>query len=311
MVIAEAQRTLVKSPPELWSELSDPAALARHLGELGEIRIVRTNPEQIVEWEARDTRGTVEIKPSGWGTRVRLSVTIDASGAQSPPQQMLTPDLHAEAYRERAEPDTAPPQLHEEQLHAPASTPQEQEPADGPAYGYEERAREPETAPPVIEPAPPVIPAHGLSEQPVGGLGRLMSRLRRMLRGRERGQNDRAAGAPVGALDARSPVDNRDAGPEQDHEEPVTPQQVREEPVAPPSEPLAPAAAELYEQPTEHPDATKAPPHAAPDEHGSTPAVQGQDPGASSEQQAAQTTALLSAMLDSLGEAHHRPFSRS
>ena len=49
MVSAQAQRTLVKSPPELWAELSDPAALARHLGELGEIRITRLQPEQKIE----------------------------------------------------------------------------------------------------------------------------------------------------------------------------------------------------------------------------------------------------------------------
>ena len=49
----EAKRTLVKSPPELWAELSDMAALARHLGEFGEIRITRTEPESVVEWEAR------------------------------------------------------------------------------------------------------------------------------------------------------------------------------------------------------------------------------------------------------------------
>ena len=49
---AQVQRTLVKSPPELWAELSDPAALARHLGELGEIRITRVEPERRVEWTA-------------------------------------------------------------------------------------------------------------------------------------------------------------------------------------------------------------------------------------------------------------------
>ena len=52
MVSSEVQRTLVKSPPELWAELSDPDALARHLGELGEIRITRVEPEENVEWEA-------------------------------------------------------------------------------------------------------------------------------------------------------------------------------------------------------------------------------------------------------------------
>ncbi len=53
MISSEVQRTLVKSPPELWAELSDPAALARHLGEFGEIRITRIEPESAIEWEAR------------------------------------------------------------------------------------------------------------------------------------------------------------------------------------------------------------------------------------------------------------------
>jgi hypothetical protein len=74
-VSSEVQRTLVKSPPELWAELSDPAALARHLGELGEIRITRVEPEKTVEWEATDATGAVRLKPSGWGTKVTLTVT--------------------------------------------------------------------------------------------------------------------------------------------------------------------------------------------------------------------------------------------
>ena len=72
MISSEVQRTLVKSPPELWAELSDPDALARHLGELGEIRITRVEPEEKVEWESPGTKGTVLIKASGWGTRVTL-----------------------------------------------------------------------------------------------------------------------------------------------------------------------------------------------------------------------------------------------
>jgi len=80
-VSSEVQRTLVKSPPELWAELSDPAALARHLGELGEIRIVRTEPDRAVDWEAaaadgaQAASGRVEIEPSGWGTRVTLTAS--------------------------------------------------------------------------------------------------------------------------------------------------------------------------------------------------------------------------------------------
>jgi hypothetical protein len=85
MISSEVQRTLVKSPPELWAELSDPEALARHLGELGEVRITRAEPEKLVEWEAEDTTGTIAIKPSGWGTRVTLTVSRELSLQGSPP----------------------------------------------------------------------------------------------------------------------------------------------------------------------------------------------------------------------------------
>src|ERR687888_50558 len=79
-----AQRTLVKSPPELWAELSDVESLARHLGEFGEIRITRLDPETTVAWEGDRARGTVELEPSGWGTKVtitaRLAEAVQAAG---------------------------------------------------------------------------------------------------------------------------------------------------------------------------------------------------------------------------------------
>ena len=85
MISSEVQRTLVKSPPELWAEISDPESLARHLGEFGEIRNTRVQPEHEVEWEADDSSGTVAIKPSGWGTKVKLTVqrelALDAADA--------------------------------------------------------------------------------------------------------------------------------------------------------------------------------------------------------------------------------------
>ena len=80
-------RRLVKSPPELWAEVSDPGALARRLGELGEIRITRTLPETTVAWEAELAAGIVEIEASGWGTRVSLS----ASPAAGPPPEAPEP----------------------------------------------------------------------------------------------------------------------------------------------------------------------------------------------------------------------------
>jgi hypothetical protein len=69
----EAQRTLVKSPPELWAEVSDATSLARHLGEVGDIRITRLEPETTVAWEGERASGTVAIAPAGWGTRVTLT----------------------------------------------------------------------------------------------------------------------------------------------------------------------------------------------------------------------------------------------
>jgi hypothetical protein len=74
MTSLQASRTLVKSPPELWAELSELESLARHLGEFGEIRITKVDPESRVEWEAARASGTVRLEPSGWGTRVVLTV---------------------------------------------------------------------------------------------------------------------------------------------------------------------------------------------------------------------------------------------
>jgi len=90
MISSEVQRTLVKSPPELWAELSDPAALARHLGELGEIRITRVEPEKTVEWEAADTTGKVLLKPSGWGTKVTLTVAREVAAPEPAPPEPPT-----------------------------------------------------------------------------------------------------------------------------------------------------------------------------------------------------------------------------
>ena len=72
-----AKRTLVKSPPELWSELSEVERLARHLGAFGEIKITKLEPERTVAWEGEGASGTVSIEPSGWGTKVVLTATIE------------------------------------------------------------------------------------------------------------------------------------------------------------------------------------------------------------------------------------------
>jgi hypothetical protein len=90
-----ATRTLVKSPPELWAECSDAASLARHLGQFGEIRITRLEPETAVAWEGEHASGTVRLEPSGWGTRVVLTAQ-PAGAVEEPPQagpiEPVTPD---------------------------------------------------------------------------------------------------------------------------------------------------------------------------------------------------------------------------
>jgi hypothetical protein len=115
MISSEVERTLVKSPPELWTELSNPNALARHLGEFGEIRITRVEPEREVAWEAGDTAGTVRIKPSGWGTKVTLTATRDVAAPEQPagvapspePQAHLEPQPQPEAQAEPPAPESS------------------------------------------------------------------------------------------------------------------------------------------------------------------------------------------------------------
>jgi hypothetical protein len=92
-----AKRTLVKSPPELWNELSEVERLARHLDAFGEIKITKLEPEHTVAWEGEGASGTVSIEPSGWGTKVTLTAHVDASAgpaeaAPPPPEIADEPD---------------------------------------------------------------------------------------------------------------------------------------------------------------------------------------------------------------------------
>jgi hypothetical protein len=112
----EAKRTLVKSPPELWAELSDMSALARHLGEFGEIRITRTEPESVVEWEGDLASGSVRLEPSGWGTKVTL--TALPMMADPPPPPPPAPDPEPEP-----EPAAAPRGFWARLLRRPAPEP--------------------------------------------------------------------------------------------------------------------------------------------------------------------------------------------
>jgi len=90
----EVQRTLVKSPPELWAEVSDVEALTRHLAAFGEITITRVEPESTVAWEGERASGTVELSASGWGTKVTLSA--EPAPVAAAPEPEPEPEAHAE-----------------------------------------------------------------------------------------------------------------------------------------------------------------------------------------------------------------------
>ena len=101
----QVQRTLVKSPPELWAEVSDPESLGRRLAALGEIEITGTEPETTVAWEGEKVSGTVELAKSGWGTKVTIEATLEE--AEVTPEPESVPEPVAEAQPE-PEPDPKP-----------------------------------------------------------------------------------------------------------------------------------------------------------------------------------------------------------
>lgn len=244
-VSTEVQRTLVKSPPELWSELSNPEALARHLAELGEIRITGVEPETKVEWEAEGASGVVHLKQSGWGTKVTLSLTREAPASDEPsePEQIAEPEPVVE-------PDPEP------ELEALAETPPEPEQIAEP-----EPIVEPEPEPVAGEPEPEPLAV----EQPEPRR-RFFARLfrRRSIAQIAPEPEPIAEPEPVAVVEPEPIEVAAFAAPE---------------PIYPPrqAEPAEDLAAEL----------------------------------ASVEaQMAEETTELLTGVLDRLGAAHHRPFSR-
>src|SRR4051812_40281505 len=96
-----AKRTLVKSPPELWSELSEVERLAKHLDVFGEIKFTRLEPESAVAWEGGGASGTVSTEPSGWGTKVPLTARVEGEEPEPP----------APAPEPEPEPVPEPPEL--------------------------------------------------------------------------------------------------------------------------------------------------------------------------------------------------------
>jgi hypothetical protein len=257
-----AQRTLVKSPPELWAEVSDVAALARHLGEFGEIRITRLEPETTVAWEGDRARGTVQLEPSGWGTKVTLTAELadvpkpaaDAAEPEAveepePPAAAAEPEAEPEA---EAEPEPEPPV---------AESAPEQEPAD-------------EAGP---EPEPDPTPAPEPEPRKTGFFARLFRRRHRV-----------AEPAPPASVAAES----EPPPPPTPIVEPVPDPEPVEQPEPEPLPPVAGAASEPEPEPAPEPEPEPA----------LAPPAELLDGD--------RVHAILTGVLDDLGAARHRPFSR-
>jgi hypothetical protein len=302
MISSEVQRTLVKSPPELWAELSDPVALARHLGELGEIRIVRTEPESKVEWAAEHTTGTVSIKPSGWGTKVTLSVTRETAEAQpAPPDAVSEPPSEPAA---GAEPEAADPEATAEpeattQPQASAAT--EPEAADhAPAAGLEAAEEAEATVEPEVEPEP----RRGL-------FSRLFGRRRRASQPAPEAAD--AMKATNEQPDAPTPPGASEPDPEQPAAFAAIAQALAPEAFAT-ADPFAgalaakPLVATIAAKPLDGDDADA---DGAREIDDLSAELMAAEDVTAEQVSAEEVTAVLTAVLDRLGAAHHRPFSRS
>jgi hypothetical protein len=235
-----AQRTLVKSPPELWAEVSDTGVLAGHLGAFGEIRITRLEPETTVAWEGDRARGTVELEPTGWGTKVTLTARI-AAGPPRDQDPALAPGPETTGAQEPPGTDADPEPGQEEPV---APEPAAAEPASAPAATAHEE--------PEVEPA-----------RRRGFFARLF--------GRRRDPRVEPVAARVDPVPESAPARAHDPAPQAVLEPAPTPEPAREPEVV-----------------TDD----------APDTRTPVPLDAGR------------AEAILAGVLDDLGSARHRPFSR-
>ena len=85
-----ANRTLVKSPPELWEVLDQPermqGLMSSLLGHAAEIKVFAREDGTHLGWEADDDGERawieVEIAEKGWGTNVRVTAENGAQGTK-------------------------------------------------------------------------------------------------------------------------------------------------------------------------------------------------------------------------------------
>jgi hypothetical protein len=79
----ELERTLVRSPHELWDRIFDHPGISRWLGG---VQIRTAEPPTRVEWDFRGAAGVIELEAAPWGTRVCARV----KSPQAPAWERLT-----------------------------------------------------------------------------------------------------------------------------------------------------------------------------------------------------------------------------
>jgi hypothetical protein len=289
MAPLRAQRTLVKSAPELWAEISELECLARHLGEFGEIRITRVEPETAVAWEGENARGTVELEPSGFGTRVTLTAEVQEPAVKAQAPIEAQPAVEAHPQRQPASPPVP-------EAVAPPVPEAVSEPAPGAAIEPRPRpAPAPEPVPPPVAPSPVDAAPDESLHTPLPPRRGLWSRL---FTPHQPAVETASAPTPTPSP-VRAPL-SRPFGPTSE---------VRPIPDPPVPEPAAPDP----EVPSQRPPAPGDAPEAEPTPLPQREPVEDEPDTAAMDRAGGEgdrTLEVLTAVLDTLGAAHHRPFSR-
>jgi hypothetical protein len=321
---SKASRTLLKSPPELWSEVSTATSLQRHMDQFGEIRITKLQPETAVAWEGEHARGTITLEVSGWGTKVSLTAEpVGASGADgtggepvragggdgtrgeaagSPEQDPASGGVEPEGGGDRVERAPAGERVHPEASYEVESEPSHDLIEQAPA-GERVHLEATESVDPP-DPAGAAMPDRAISlehdrldaprERP-RWTRRLAEVFRKWFGVVPQEEADLLAHAPEPEPKQPAASSTPAATPEPG---PVTPQP--QQPTAAP--PLARPPEPTLAVPEAEQPATSHSPISIQE-----PAPQQEPPPRLDEASAA----ALDAALDSLGQAHHRPFSRA
>lgn len=82
--MASAERTLVKSQPELWELLTQPermqGLLHTLLGHVTQVEVTESEPETLLAWEGAVAEEhasiEVEMEKKGWGTHVEIRAEV-------------------------------------------------------------------------------------------------------------------------------------------------------------------------------------------------------------------------------------------